>query len=275
MLDLFWLATLSAWAGGIAGYRQYLRDQRRRMDEEEMQRVTSWATVRTVVALPDISAAQAEAVHAYGRMLQAARDEMERQCLLGASGGSTDGPLQVELVRTFTPPTPEQIEANYERERNAKEKSRALLESWLTAEQLASLQQRRGFEVIGGQSGDRYIIVIRQSYNVWRVRDHVCFCVAPLGVPVYDAMLAQKIMLETDELVFLSKANRRSYDEYNEVQVRSLMGQELAGFDIDTGNAATGLPHAPAFREYYQGLRDGVATWDNYHEDDLRLTAVR
>jgi hypothetical protein len=88
-------------------------------------------------------------------------------------------------------------------------RARALLERALTPEQRRDLLARGYFYV----KGKRFTYRIREGHsgNVdaldsrGRVVDR--FCAHPLGrVPVYDVMLAQKLWIETDENMFLTKA---------------------------------------------------------------------
>ncbi len=88
-------------------------------------------------------------------------------------------------------------------------RSRALLERALTAEQRHDLSVRGYFCV----KGKRFSYRIREGHsgNIDALDSTGCvtsrFCAHPLGhVPVYDAMLAQKLWIETDEGMFLKKA---------------------------------------------------------------------
>lgn len=105
------------------------------------------------------------------------------------------------------PPTPR---ANDEYERVAN-RAEALLRSCLTSEQLAEYERDQSFTVQG--KCDRYRIrggtlnanidVIREGKLAHRL------CVHPDGVPVEDAMLAQKLWLEADEDAIVARANIR------------------------------------------------------------------
>lgn len=91
----------------------------------------------------------------------------------------------------------------------AQAKAWALLKRALTPQQLRDLLANRCFYVRGkmftyrireGHSGNVDALDPR-GYVVSR------FCAHPLGrVPVYDMMLAQKLWIETDEIMFLEEA---------------------------------------------------------------------
>lgn len=126
------------------------------------------------------------------------------------------------------PRTPEQIEAaRVEAERQAQEwraqeeqrrldqqlaaeKARVLLEENLSDEQRAQLHDNNWFEVVTPKG--TYRIRFGRAGNVDRYRDgrHVDrYCIHPEeNVPNEDVMLAQKLLLETDEEAFLRIANR-------------------------------------------------------------------
>jgi len=90
-------------------------------------------------------------------------------------------------------------------------KAQALLEGMLTPEQIAQLAAHHWFEVVS-QHGHRYRINQGQRRNVQRLKKdgahEAWFCIHPDDVPDEDAMLAQKLLLETDEQAFLRIANR-------------------------------------------------------------------
>jgi len=85
-------------------------------------------------------------------------------------------------------------------------RGRRLLRRWLSAEQLAQFDARNFFDVIGCHTAKRYRIYYANVANVEELdkvgRPIVRYCFIPKGdlVPS-DVMLAQKIALETDELV--------------------------------------------------------------------------
>jgi len=96
----------------------------------------------------------------------------------------------------------------------AREKAAGLLEEHLTEEQVAHLRARDCFylETLG-QDGkkNRYRIDRGTHGNVKRVDEKgsilESLCIQPGGVPTEDAMLAQKLWLETDEAAFRKVAN--------------------------------------------------------------------
>jgi hypothetical protein len=89
-------------------------------------------------------------------------------------------------------------------------RARALLFSALTRDQQRSLEERQFFEM--NVNGKTYRIHQGTHGNVRLVQggeETRLFCAQPPNVPVEDAMLAQKLMLETDEQAFLRVANER------------------------------------------------------------------
>lgn len=87
-----------------------------------------------------------------------------------------------------------------------------LFNSRLSLEQYRQFCDYRRFGVRGSMGG-RYVVEIGKSYNVFMVdyRGNAlyAYCCAPdNNLPVYDAMLAQKLWIETDERAFMDKANR-------------------------------------------------------------------
>ncbi|WP_426435438.1 hypothetical protein [Bradyrhizobium genosp. P] len=88
-----------------------------------------------------------------------------------------------------------------------------LLREWLSSEQRAQFDTKGCFDVIGCQSGKRFRIHRGTATNVYEIDDEgratVGWCFVPSGQLVAgDVMLAQKIALETNELVALAVANR-------------------------------------------------------------------
>lgn len=93
----------------------------------------------------------------------------------------------------------------------ASKKARRLLYEHLSPPQRKCLRERKFFDVpVGGK-----VYRIRQgthgNVRLLDARGHeqVSYCAQPDGVPDEDAMLAQKLMLETDERAFLRVANAR------------------------------------------------------------------
>lgn len=94
--------------------------------------------------------------------------------------------------------------------RAAKARARRLLVEALSAEQQASYEKNGYFIVEVG--GTKYRIDQGTHGNVKQL-DHAgrpiySYCIQPANVPDEDAMLAQKLMLETDEEAFKRIANR-------------------------------------------------------------------
>ena len=92
----------------------------------------------------------------------------------------------------------------------------ALLRSWLTPDQDKQWAARNEFEVVGSDTGTRYLITYRAIMNVHQLdRDghpvkQLCFM--PQGnLAIGDVLLAQKIALETMETKALAVANSQAF----------------------------------------------------------------
>ena len=95
----------------------------------------------------------------------------------------------------------------------ANKKSIDLMKNWLTPKQLEEYQQTSAFEVIGNHTGTHYHIHNASPYNVVELdrgvrRRRLCF-VPDNANALGDVMLAQKIMLETNERKALEVANHQ------------------------------------------------------------------
>ena len=101
----------------------------------------------------------------------------------------------------------------YSRVSKAEQRASTLLKEWLTPEQCTKYERRGYFEVRGSHTGKRYRIRSARQMNVDQLDDGgrrvavICFLPAKY-VPVSDVMLAQKIVLENDELAAHSVAIR-------------------------------------------------------------------
>lgn len=100
-------------------------------------------------------------------------------------------------------------------------KAISLMEEWLTPEQLADWQKFNSFVVTGNATGKRYRIMKgNASFNVRELKRNTfgygekevaSLCFVPDNARTTgDVMLAQKIMLEQNELTALSVANRHT-----------------------------------------------------------------
>ena len=89
--------------------------------------------------------------------------------------------------------------------------------SWIRAKKLflskLSDAERRSWIgdrrlAIVGSRGGRYTLTPYESFNIRSGRD--AYCLRVLGrVPAYDKLLAQRLLIECDELTFLAIANKR------------------------------------------------------------------
>ena len=90
----------------------------------------------------------------------------------------------------------------------ADQKSIVLLKEWLTPEQLKDFEQTNSFDVKGCLTGARYRISKARSFGVRRMDVNRLLCFVPTTAnSLGDIMLAQKIMLETNETKALKIAN--------------------------------------------------------------------
>ena len=95
------------------------------------------------------------------------------------------------------------------RRRKASRRAEALLWAWLSPVQRRQYQARRWFEVTTA-SGRRYRVL--RGGVVRRDPRGSGYCIeATSPVPVADEMLANKLLLETDERRFLATAHRFPY----------------------------------------------------------------
>ena len=117
------------------------------------------------------------------------------------------------------------------RRRQARRRAEALLWAWLSPAQRMQYRARRWFEVTTA-SGRRYRIL---RGGVVRLDPRGSgFCIeATSPVPVADEMLANKLLLETDERRFLATAHRFPY--------RSLLPSDL-GLWTSVGRATGDRP---------------------------------
>ena len=108
------------------------------------------------------------------------------------------------------------------RRRRARRRAEALLWAWLSPAQRDQYRARRWFEVTTA-SGRRYRIL---RGGVVRLDPRGSgFCIeATSPVPVADEMLANKLLLETDERRFLATAHRFPYRSFSS----SELGLEVA-----------------------------------------------
>lgn len=125
---------------------------------------------------------------------------------------TTAGAYQQQV--TYNPPTvrsrrDDMIRRN--RQRTAGLRAKALLKAHLDDDQRATFRERQSF-VVRAESGKRYEVGYGSVGNIHEIdeagkRIHK-YCIHPSGVPTEDTMLAQKLLLETDEREFLRVANR-------------------------------------------------------------------
>jgi len=98
-------------------------------------------------------------------------------------------------------------------EKTPEGRSLQLLRRWLSPAQRAQYAHMGYFEVVGGETGNRYRIYTGASTNVCEIdengRPKVGLCFLPRGdLPIGDVMLAQKIALESCEGSALAVARK-------------------------------------------------------------------
>jgi hypothetical protein len=97
-------------------------------------------------------------------------------------------------------------------DRRARERALALLVRSLSPAQRAEFQRSNTFTVRGSRSGQRYRITYATTANVEALGPQGTIerrlCAGPMGVPIPSVMLAQKLMLESEEPEFLRIAAR-------------------------------------------------------------------
>lgn len=92
-------------------------------------------------------------------------------------------------------------------------KAHKLLMSFLTREQKVSYLINQGFTVIGQHTGNQYLLGFNRSTPIFTNKYTYCIHLVggnygdyPYEFPVEDHILAQKVMIETDEQRFLDIA---------------------------------------------------------------------
>ena len=92
--------------------------------------------------------------------------------------------------------------------REACERARGLLVNHMTLSQREDFERTACFDVIGSRSGARYTISTCRRINNVSTEGRAWFCALfspPL--PIWDQALAQKMLIETDEIEYLAIAN--------------------------------------------------------------------
>jgi hypothetical protein len=91
--------------------------------------------------------------------------------------------------------------------RGAKRRAKRLFLSKLSTKQRISWLRHRRFEVTA-VSGRRYTLLPYDTFNIRSGGD--AFCIKVEGrIPIYDKLLAQRLLIESDERLFLTLANTR------------------------------------------------------------------
>jgi roadblock/LC7 domain-containing protein len=91
-----------------------------------------------------------------------------------------------------------------------RKKAKRLLYSMLTDYQKRMYRKHKYFHVVS-ETGKKYRLKHGDTMNVYLIEDGKPvkkYCIHPTNVPVEDTLLAQKLMLETDEKAFLKIANK-------------------------------------------------------------------
>lgn len=111
------------------------------------------------------------------------------------------------LAHLFTLPVGarEKVIQRIEKQAAGHDRSMKLLKRYLTPYQRKSLK-KRGYFIVTAQSGTRYRLCNHAHANTYRLRGNSPihrYCISLVNVPVGDSLLAQKLMLETNEKKFL------------------------------------------------------------------------
>ena len=127
------------------------------------------------------------------------------------------GEMIFELMRTLsligaTQPSP--AKRRKPPPRHPEVVAQELLDRHLSPKQRRQLQMQGYFDVIGSKTGRSYRIhACKYLGNVWDIKGGYKYCAYAAGkklLPVGDHLLAQKLLIETDEARFLAVANRAS-----------------------------------------------------------------
>jgi hypothetical protein len=104
------------------------------------------------------------------------------------------------------------VQREQEQREGSEERSRALLHEFLDDVQLAEMNEATRFHVQGAD-GHTYLIAKGHGHNVFRIENGertIEYCLVCQGwVPVYDLMLTQMLLLQTDPDKFIETANIR------------------------------------------------------------------
>ncbi|MBI4060139.1 MAG: hypothetical protein HY403_01785 [Elusimicrobia bacterium] len=133
------------------------------------------------------------------------RREREPEPMGGLGGAVAQG------IPTTAPDPPEPIaRETWANAAIGEQRAEQLLRAALSETQARDLAERGYFEIVGSL-GHRYRIRRAPQRNVDQLDEAGgmvrSLCAAPLDVPVADAMLAQKLLIEADELAFAFLAN--------------------------------------------------------------------
>jgi hypothetical protein len=117
----------------------------------------------------------------------------------------------------------------------AKRSARELFFAKLDDRQRRSWRVFRRFDVVTA-SGRRYSISRYRPFNV-RSGDAIFCLQIEGGIPVYDKLLAQKLLLEADEQYFLARANIRTFSRSWDTVVTSARMNRPGGATCDRRDA--------------------------------------
>lgn len=97
-------------------------------------------------------------------------------------------------------------------QRQADEKAEKLLVGALSAAQKTDWAKYKTFMATGGTTGVNYKLTTNRTYGIetylyGRKIGRLCVVAKDSAVPIYDQLLAQKLLIETDEEAFLKLAN--------------------------------------------------------------------
>jgi hypothetical protein len=136
------------------------------------------------------------------------------------------------------------------RMKDAETRSRRLLREMLTPEQERDLNEKKCFNV-RGQDGLQYCIVEEPHRNIYLMQEgravrRFCIVMRNHSIPIYDMMLAQKLVIEHDIERFLAVSNKWDICESHGIWTEAIVPLDPA---VDPALFAPDEDEDNAFRE--------------------------
>lgn len=154
----------------------------------------------------DMDGSQWRYIHTRNNIVYDDRDDL---LLRGRRGHLPYTPFQQQAPRM---PATQQHQEQQNPMVRARERAGALLKEELSPRQARQFEEHGVFLVTGSRTGRVYEVEFGRAGNVYQVMDGRrvrCFCMHVIdNLPTADNVLAQKLMLECDEMRFLRMANQ-------------------------------------------------------------------